>query len=398
MGGRSVSNGDYRYGFNGKEKDDKGEWGGEYLTSTTCCDSEGNVIINYTLQKSQTYYDYGFRIYNPGIGKFLSVDPLTQEYPWYTPYQFAGNKPIQAIDLDGLEEQEVTGADNTNYVANSSVIPTVVADDPEMHSDTHSERYGTQGDMEAWKKRNGYEGMSDAQARQAWADLEGENFDSDVEIWDQIERARVAVKKMQFFTAPFVAIEDVAKVYGGNVAVSAFTRGSSMFAGRLIQSPLTGNVLVSGRVSWGMGGKLNYANLSVTPKGFKSINSLGGKSNCVSCMRLTHELLTSGKASVAPIHKGVDFDSFAAFNGLKVKGGLDGINHTELISKLSKLPHGSSIGIRQIGYGQAHAFNAINEHGFVRFLDGQRGISFGEITLKNKYLGTFQYVNLTGKI
>ncbi len=50
------------------------------------------------------HYDYGFRIYNPAIGKFLSVDPLTKDYPWYTPYQFAGNKPIWAIDLDGLEE------------------------------------------------------------------------------------------------------------------------------------------------------------------------------------------------------------------------------------------------------------------------------------------------------
>lgn len=52
-------------------------------------------------------YDYGFRIYNPRIAKFLSVDPLTKSYPWYTPYQFAGNKPIWAIDLDGLEEYVV---------------------------------------------------------------------------------------------------------------------------------------------------------------------------------------------------------------------------------------------------------------------------------------------------
>jgi RHS repeat-associated protein len=70
-----------RYGFNGKEKDASVEWG-----STT--------------------YDYGFRIYNPTIAKFLSVDPLTRSYPWYTPYQFAGNHPIVAIDLDGLEEAE----------------------------------------------------------------------------------------------------------------------------------------------------------------------------------------------------------------------------------------------------------------------------------------------------
>jgi len=42
-------------------------------------------------------------LYNPSIGKFLSVDPLSPDYPWYTPYQFAGNMPISAIDLDGLE-------------------------------------------------------------------------------------------------------------------------------------------------------------------------------------------------------------------------------------------------------------------------------------------------------
>ena len=69
----------YRYGFNGKEKDDE-------------------------VKGSGAQYDYGFRIYDARLGKFLSVDPLTKSYPQYTPYQFAGNKPIMAIDLDGLEE------------------------------------------------------------------------------------------------------------------------------------------------------------------------------------------------------------------------------------------------------------------------------------------------------
>lgn len=69
----------YRYGFNGKEND--GEVKGE-----------GNQ------------QDYWFRVYDPRLGRFLSTDPLTKEYPWYTPYQFAGNKPVQAIDIDGLEE------------------------------------------------------------------------------------------------------------------------------------------------------------------------------------------------------------------------------------------------------------------------------------------------------
>ncbi len=69
----------YRYGFNGKELDKSNEFG------------TANV------------YDYGFRIYNPSIGRFLSVDPLTSKYPSWTPYAFAMNRPIDGVDLDGLE-------------------------------------------------------------------------------------------------------------------------------------------------------------------------------------------------------------------------------------------------------------------------------------------------------
>ncbi|MEM7572441.1 MAG: RHS repeat-associated core domain-containing protein [Bacteroidota bacterium] len=71
--------GSYRYGFNGKENDEEGEWG------------------------SLTNYDYGFRIYNPAIARFLSVDPLAPDYPELTPYQFASNSPVAGVDLDGLE-------------------------------------------------------------------------------------------------------------------------------------------------------------------------------------------------------------------------------------------------------------------------------------------------------
>ena len=49
--------------------------------------------------------DYGMRIYDPRLGRFLSVDPLTAKYPELTPYQFASNTPIQATDLDGEEQR-----------------------------------------------------------------------------------------------------------------------------------------------------------------------------------------------------------------------------------------------------------------------------------------------------
>lgn len=48
-------------------------------------------------------YDFGARMYDARVGRFLSLDPLTKEYPELSPYQFAGNMPIWAIDIDGLE-------------------------------------------------------------------------------------------------------------------------------------------------------------------------------------------------------------------------------------------------------------------------------------------------------
>lgn len=53
-------------------------------------------------------YDYGMRIYNPRIGRFLSVDPASKSFPWYSAYQFAGNKPVWCVDLDGQEETLIT--------------------------------------------------------------------------------------------------------------------------------------------------------------------------------------------------------------------------------------------------------------------------------------------------
>jgi RHS repeat-associated protein len=80
MPGRKYSAGSssYRYGFNGKENDNEVK-------------GEGNQ------------QDYGMRIYDPRLGRFLSVDPLIDEYPELTPYQFASNRPIDGIDLDGEE-------------------------------------------------------------------------------------------------------------------------------------------------------------------------------------------------------------------------------------------------------------------------------------------------------
>lgn len=85
MPGRKFSAGNvYRYGFNGKEKDKDISEGGQ---------------------------DYGKRISESRLGRFLSVDPLASKFPMLTPYQFASNRPIAMIDLDGLEgSMSISGA------------------------------------------------------------------------------------------------------------------------------------------------------------------------------------------------------------------------------------------------------------------------------------------------
>lgn len=77
--GRHFVSEKYRYGFQGQEMDDEVK-------------GEGNSI------------DLGERIHDPRVGRFFAIDPLSSKYPYYSPYQFAGNTPIVAIDADGLED------------------------------------------------------------------------------------------------------------------------------------------------------------------------------------------------------------------------------------------------------------------------------------------------------
>jgi len=66
----------YRYGFNGKEK-----------SSEITTDD----------------YDFGTRIYDGRIGRWLSLDPLQAKYPGESPYNFTGDNPILFIDPDGRD-------------------------------------------------------------------------------------------------------------------------------------------------------------------------------------------------------------------------------------------------------------------------------------------------------
>lgn len=76
MPGRSYNNGNYRFGFSGMEQDNEVKGTGNSL-------------------------DFGARIYDPRLGRWLKVDPKAAVYPGISPYTFSLNTPIQAKDPDG---------------------------------------------------------------------------------------------------------------------------------------------------------------------------------------------------------------------------------------------------------------------------------------------------------
>jgi RHS repeat-associated protein len=70
---------DYRYGFQGQEKDNE-------------IKGKGNSV------------NYKYRMHDPRLGRFFAVDPLASSYPHNSVYAFSENRVVDAIELEGLEK------------------------------------------------------------------------------------------------------------------------------------------------------------------------------------------------------------------------------------------------------------------------------------------------------
>jgi RHS repeat-associated protein len=97
---------DYRFGFNGQEKDNE-------IKGT------GNSL------------DFGARVYDSRLGKMLSIDPRVADYPWQSSYAYFKNSPISQIDYKGAGESpiydnktgELMGADDEGLTGDAISMP-----------------------------------------------------------------------------------------------------------------------------------------------------------------------------------------------------------------------------------------------------------------------------------
>ena len=63
-----------------------------------------------------TFYDYKNRDYDPWNIRFKRTDPIAAKFPMLSPFQFASNRPIDGIDLDGLEFEKYQKLNENNVL------------------------------------------------------------------------------------------------------------------------------------------------------------------------------------------------------------------------------------------------------------------------------------------
>jgi RHS repeat-associated protein len=100
----------YRFGFNGMERDDEVK-------------GQGNS------------YDFGARIYDSRLGRWMSTDPLAGKFSYESPYTFVSNNPVIYLDPTGKSKwithrvvNEQTGETTEISVLNDKVLLKAVPD------------------------------------------------------------------------------------------------------------------------------------------------------------------------------------------------------------------------------------------------------------------------------
>lgn len=151
------------------------------------------VMYQYKFQKQElqdelglNWYSFKWRNYDPAIGRFMNIDPLSEKYAYQSHYNFSENRVIDGFELEGLEvvlinptksastaQQKAADkriAEGAKKIPNSSTMITVTGHgSPKgMTNDVRGEKITNAGQLNAvlnrnsddWKNKESGEGMT----------------------------------------------------------------------------------------------------------------------------------------------------------------------------------------------------------------------------------------------
>lgn len=121
MPNRAFSDEGYRYGFNGMEADDEIKNG------------------------DKNSYDFGARMYDQRVGRFLSLDPHAVNYASISPFIFVNNMPIWAVDPDGKDIIILSAPSGANGMGHGAALIGNDKDGWRLYSKNGTQDHGSVG-------------------------------------------------------------------------------------------------------------------------------------------------------------------------------------------------------------------------------------------------------------
>ena len=285
--------------------------------------------------------DYGMRVYDPRVAKFLSIDPLTQSYPELTPYQFASNTPIQATDLDGAE---------TDYRQVTHMLL------------QHAQIKMTNAEKLYWQKIGTVTATKPnwAEKWKAWNDSK-----SPTHTWAILSRLVYTTANDAKITATTVTEGKSAARGLDNAGVTDYKErvGAGLFTLSSVVLPVVDKEALTAakKGAEGLAG------------GSRDINYLRGKNNCAGCT-IAGDASLKGYPASALNHGTTSLNKFMKWFGAE---RMEIYSSTKSIERVMTNLGDGATGVifgKRPGDEVGHYFNVVNRGGTIQFLDFQKDV------------------------